>query len=68
MLMTKGCSVHVFCIKKRMNNENDATDIGVKCGDYQIVWIGSFCSNNAQGGYETLCVIEASMKRGGYIQ
>ena len=61
MLMNKGSSVHVFCIKRRIMNEADATNIGVQCGDYQMVWIDSFGSNTTQGGYETLSVIEASL-------
>ena len=63
-LMTKGCSVHVFCIKRRMKKyEAHAmlADKGAVQGDHQMVWIDSFPSNTGQGGYETLCAIEANL-------
>jgi len=65
MLMNKGCSVHVFCIKRRMMTivDNIALETGLEVGDYQIVWIDSFGSNTTQGGYETLCVIDVSLKK-----
>jgi hypothetical protein len=41
---------------------NDAfTFILLQFGDYVIIWIDSFGSKTTQGGYETLCVEEASL-------
>ena len=64
VLMNKGCSVHVFCMKEKLTDENMAKSVGLEVGDNRIAWIDSFGSNTAQGGYETLCVIEASVKKG----
>jgi hypothetical protein len=32
-------------------------------GDYVMLWIDSFGSNTTQGGYETLCVEESSLRK-----
>ena len=65
MLMNNSCSVHVFCIKQRMTTitEDIALETGLEVGDYQMVWIDSLGLNTTQGGYETLCVIDVSMKK-----
>ena len=34
---------------------------GYEEGDYEVLHIDSFCSNTAQGGYETLCAEEAAL-------
>jgi hypothetical protein len=60
-MMSKGCSVHVFCFKGRIDDErleersNDACTSVVQVGDYVMIWIDNFGTNTAQGGYETLC-------------
>jgi hypothetical protein len=70
VLMNKGTSVHVFCYRRRITVErmppaetmSDEELENQQLGDYQMAWIDSFCSNTGQGGYETLCVEEASLR------
>jgi hypothetical protein len=66
LMMSKGCSVHVFCFKGRIDDEqleemrsNDACTSMVQVGEYVMIWIDSFGSNTTQGRYETLCVEES---------
>jgi hypothetical protein len=69
LIMNKGSSVHVCCVKERIEIkeriEKEIADklqaAGLEEGDYHITWIDSFCSNTGQGGYETLCVVEADL-------
>jgi hypothetical protein len=69
LLMNKGSSVHVFAVKERLNTETLAgfsseeqfSDARVE--DYMMIWLDSFGTNTTQGGYETLCVQEASLRR-----
>jgi hypothetical protein len=65
LLMSKGCSVHVACIKERIDEilANQLSEQGSEgvVGDYSLTWVDSFGSNTAQGSYETLCVMEATM-------
>jgi hypothetical protein len=35
----------------------------VKTGDYNLLWIDSLGNSTTEGGYETLCVEEASLRR-----
>jgi hypothetical protein len=62
--------VHVFCFKGRINDErleemrsNDACTSMVQVGDYVMIWIDSFGTNTTQGGFETLCVEESSLRK-----
>jgi hypothetical protein len=48
LMMIKGCSVHVFCFKGRIDDErleetrsNDACTSVVQVGDYVMIWIDS---------------------------
>ena len=71
LMMNKGTSVHVFCFKGRIDGErlkelkpnDDASTSMVQVGDYVMIWIDSFGSNTTQGGYETLCVEETSLRK-----
>jgi hypothetical protein len=52
LLMSKGCSVHVFYFKGRIADErleemrsNDARTSMVQIGDYVMIWIDSFGTN-----------------------
>ena len=51
-------------MKEKLVDEVLAKSLVLEVGDNEIAWIDSFGSNTAQGGYETLCVIEASVKKG----
>lgn len=64
---SKGMSVHVFCLKNKIISEEMANNLraeglDVEVGDDQMIWIDSFCTNNTQGGFETLSVIQASIE------
>jgi hypothetical protein len=68
LMMSKGQSVSVFCYKGRIDAQRleqlrRAGAITVDMGDYILIWIDSFGSNTTQGGYETLCVEEASLRK-----
>jgi hypothetical protein len=70
LMMSKGCSVHVFCFEGRIDAErleemrsNDACTSMVQVGDYVMIWIYSFGTNTTQGGYETLCVEESCLRK-----
>jgi hypothetical protein len=49
--------------RRRLEQLRHAGAITVNMGDYILIWIDSFGSNTAQGGYETLCVEEASLRK-----
>jgi hypothetical protein len=73
-MMSKVCSVHVFCFKGRIDDErleemrsNDACTSMVQVGDYVMISIDSFGTNTTQGGYETLCVEELSLRKLKYL-
>lgn len=64
ILMNKGCSVHVMAVKRRLKEVADELkSAGAEAGDLLITHIDTFCSNTGQGGYETLCVLEAGLKK-----
>jgi hypothetical protein len=42
---------------------NDACTSMAQVGDYVMIWIDSFGTNTTQGGYETLCVEESSLRK-----
>jgi hypothetical protein len=68
LVMSQGCSVHVFCFKGRIDDErleemrsNDACTSMVQVGDYVMIWIDSFGTDTTQGG--SLCVEESSLRK-----
>ena len=64
LLMKKGCSVRVFCIKWCMAEyvaHAMLAEKGSEQVDYQMVWVDIFPSNIGQGGYQTLCAIETNL-------
>jgi hypothetical protein len=67
LMMSKGCSVHVFCFKgiddERLEEmrSNDACTSVVQVGDYVMIWIDNL-ELILPGGYETLCVEESSLQ------
>jgi hypothetical protein len=70
LMMSKGCSVHVFCFKGRIDDErlgemrsNDAFTSMVQVGDYVLIWIDTFGTDTTQGGYETLCVEDSCLRK-----
>ena len=59
VLMTKGCSVHLFCIKRHMaKDEANAmlAEKGAEKVEYQILCIDSFPLTQYKGG-KKLCVL-----------
>ncbi len=70
LMMSKGCSVHVFCFKGRIDDErlgemrsNDAFTSMVQVSDYVLIWIDTFGTDTTQGGYETLCVEDSCLRK-----
>ena len=62
--MTKVCSVHVSFIKGRIAEDVVHAMLAEKVADkvdYQMVWIDSFSYNTGQGGYKTVCTVEANL-------
>ena len=48
VLMTKGSSVHVFCIKRRLKESDiseEGRSDGQEAGDYEISWLDTFGTN-----------------------
>jgi hypothetical protein len=66
LVMNIGTSVHVLAVKRRIKNSDELTDdekeAGFAVGDYHISHFDTYCSNTAQGGFETAACIEAGMR------
>jgi hypothetical protein len=67
-MMSKGCSVHVFCFKGESmmsgwRKRDDACTSVVQVGDYVMIWIDSLELILPKDGYETLCVEESSLRK-----
>jgi hypothetical protein len=65
-LMANGTSVHVLCWRGQIDDSQLTEELDsaeVHTGDYKMAWVDTFGSNTGQGVYETLCVMEASLRK-----
>jgi len=72
LLMNKGTSVHTSALSITLSDDDAAAmtaiEMEVEAGDEKVIHVDSFGSNTGQGGYETLCVLEATLKKAKELQ
>ena len=69
LLMNKGTSVHTSALSVTLSEDAVDAEAGdAEAGDEKVMHIDTFGSNTGQGGYETLCVLEATLKKALQLQ